>query len=72
MKAHRLSSEQCKQSSGGALGILYRAALLVVDCRLSLRCQCHICCQGANSHDDTVPGSLKKAQLALIQDGGCF
>lgn len=40
--------------------------------KLSLRCQCHIFCHGANSHDYTVPESLKKTQLALIQDGGCF
>lgn len=55
-----------------SLGIQCQTALLVVDCSLSLRCQCHICCQGANSHDDTVPRSLKETQLAPVQDGGCF
>lgn len=62
-----VSCERCKQSY-----ILCTAALLVVDSRLSHRCQCHICCQGANSHDDILYHSLKKAQLARIQRGGCF
>ena len=65
--------ERCKQSAGKkssmypACNRCWWGAL-----SLSRRCQCHICCQGANSHDDTVPESLKKTQLARLQGGGCF
>lgn len=64
--------KRCKQTAGKSSGYPVCNRCWWGAVSLSRRCQYHICCQGANSHDDTVPESLKKTQLAQVQGGGCF